>query len=141
MRRMLLYALAVPVALLAGALAWAMPEAGLAFAGLGIALVWSVCWAARRFPAMQRVHFRAAALVALGSSIALGVVFPSTKLCCVGPVPGARTGIRESVCGGVCAIDRHMTIRLAIFAVGVVVAWALTALASRRETLSRSILS
>jgi len=135
MRRLLLYALAVPVALLTGALTWAISESWFAFASLGVGLVWGLCWAARRFPAMRRVHFRAAALLTLASAVVLAVVFPSISVCYPAPAR-PHTGIHAP--GEGCAIDRLMTIRLAIVAVGIVWAWALTALGSRRASADRS---
>jgi len=78
MRRMLLYALAVLVGLVTGVFSWALSEARLAVAALGVACIAGLCWAAQRFPRMRRVHLRVAAFLTLVGSIMLATWVPST---------------------------------------------------------------
>jgi hypothetical protein len=128
---MSLYALAILVALLTGVLVWAIPQRGLGLSVFGIASIGALLWVAQRFPEMRRIHLRGAALLALVGAIALAVVFPSTSECCIGPVHASAAGMNEACA---CALDRHMTIRLGIIAMGAIVALAMTVLASRRAS-------
>lgn len=85
---------------------------------------------------MRRADFRAASLLTLASAIALSVAFPSTSTCSGEPA-GRHPAIHDPPGGG-CSIDRLMTIRLAIVAVGVVAAWVLTVLGARRSLGDKS---
>jgi hypothetical protein len=128
MRRLLLYAAAILIGGLVAVLAWAWPEARLAFTTLGIGVVGTLWWAARRFPGTKRPHLLGAALVTLLAGLSGAILFPSTQIGCDCPPP------LQGVGGCTCPVDHHTYLRIGIALAGALGAWVLLVLANRKAS-------
>jgi hypothetical protein len=128
---MLLYAAAILIGGLAAILAWAWPEARLAFTTLGIGVVGTLWWAARRFPEAKRPHLLGAAVATLLAGLTGAFLFPSTQVGCDCPPP-LRTVGGAYVCN--CPVDRHTYVRIGIALAGALGAWLLLVLANRKAS-------
>jgi hypothetical protein len=76
MRRLVLYAVAIMIGGFTAVLAWAWPEARLAFITLGGGVVGALWWGAR-LPETKRVDLQGAAAVTMVVGLAMAIVFPS----------------------------------------------------------------
>jgi hypothetical protein len=82
MRRLVLYAVAIMIGGFTAVLAWAWPEARLAFITLGGGVVGALWWGAWRLPETKRVDLQRAAAVTMVVGLAMAIVFPSTRVAC-----------------------------------------------------------
>jgi hypothetical protein len=80
MRRLFLYAVAIMIGGFTAVLAWAWPEARLAFITLGVGVVGALWWGARRLPETKRVHPQGAAAVTMVVGLAMAIVSPRLGL-------------------------------------------------------------
>jgi hypothetical protein len=103
--RLVLYAVAILIGGLAAILAWAWPEARLGFTTLGIGVVGTLWWAARRFPEAKRPHLLGAALVTLVAGLAGASYSKKSRR------PRAREGWRsfERAFDSICRIRSRVT--------------------------------
>ncbi len=130
MRRLFLYAVAIMIGGFTAVLAWAWPEARLAFITLGVGVVGALWWGARRLPETKRVHLQGSAAVTMVVGLAMAIVFPSTRVACDCPPPSGFLG--GFSCN--CPVDQHIALRVAIGVAGAIGAVLLVGLANRRRS-------
>jgi hypothetical protein len=130
MRRLILYATALVLAIVAAALSWGLAEARLAFIALGAGQVVGLYWIAQRFPEMRGWHLRTGAIATFVGALAIAIALPSTKTACDCPPP-PRGAFAAFACN--CPPDRHLAVRFGIVLIGAVGASVLMYLARRRR--------
>jgi hypothetical protein len=123
MRRRLVYLASGLTLIITGIFAYVAPEARFACATLAGFAVLTTWWVARRLPARRMLNREALGLAgtALLLGVGLAVWIPSSRIACdCPPPPGATGGV---IC--LCPMDQHLPLRIAVLALGVVIAMSL----------------
>ncbi len=131
MRRLVLYAAAVGVAIATALFAWGWSEVRMPIITLGIALVGGMWWATRRFPEVRRPHLLVAAPVIALAAVLAAIALPSTESGC--ECPARSRAATSFTC--VCPAEHYVALRIAIGGAGAAAAGGLLALARRRRAL------
>lgn len=132
MRRLLLQGTAVVAGGASGLIAWAWPEARVAFITLGLAMTLGLAWLSRKVPPPGRPALLVVAAGTFVGLAALAVLLPSTRFLCDCPVPA--DAVRGFACA--CPIDHHLPLRAALAGTGTVIAGLLIVRSRRRPLAS-----